>query len=48
MWADADDEKKIFAAVDRFLEGDPDCALVGSEVGSGRRRCWVIKGQRIR
>jgi uncharacterized protein (TIGR02246 family) len=48
MWADGDDEKAIFAAVDRFMEGiaakrpeetlaafsgDPDCALIGSEIG---------------
>jgi ketosteroid isomerase-like protein len=48
MWAEDDDEKAIFAAVDRFLEavaarrleealsafsGDPDCRLIGSEVG---------------
>src|SRR5262245_2658261 len=48
MWADDDDEKAIFTAVDRFLDavaaksleealaafsGDPDCRLIGSEVG---------------
>jgi len=48
MWASDDDERAIFAAVDRFMEsvaakrldetlaafsGDPDCALIGSEVG---------------
>ena len=48
MWANADDERAIFAAVDRFMElvaakrleetlaafsGDPDCSLIGSEIG---------------
>jgi len=59
MWADADDEKAIFAAVDRFLEavaakrleetlaafsGDPDCALIGSEVGEEASGPAALRG----